>query len=118
MKLIETGWYHVLAVKENGELFGIGDNTNGQLGLGDKTTRSEWTKVSAFDGMDVCLVQCGENCSAVLTNEGLYVMGRGLVDFFTHVTTPTRVELDGVVDISLRSRFDNFSVVFYVVELI
>ena len=66
--------------KENGELFGIGLNNNGELGLGDKNYRSEWTKVSAFDGMDIRQIQCGNYQSAVLTDRGLFVMGFEMVD--------------------------------------
>ena len=94
----------MLAIKENGELFGIGVNTSGQLGLGDKNYRSEWTKVSALDGMNIRQVQCGGHQSAVIADRGLFVMGYNMVDGNT-VTTPTRVNLDGVVDVSLRSRF-------------
>ena len=93
----------MLAIKENGELFGIGNNTYGELGLGDTKQRSEWTKMSAFDGMDIRQIQCGDRRSAVLTNRGLFVMGYKVVDGNT-VTTLTRVDLDDVVDVSLRSR--------------
>ena len=60
--------------------------------------------MSALDGMDIRQIQCGHERSAVLTNRGLFVMGEKMVDGNT-VTTPTRVDLDNVVDVSLRSRF-------------
>ena len=105
MKLIETGDYHALAIKENGDLCGIGGYGCGELGLGDTTRRSNWTKVSAFDGMEIRQVQCGNIRSAVLTNRGLYVMGFRLFAGQDYVTTPTRIGLEGVINISMRRRF-------------
>merc|ERR1719238_1753106 len=94
VKQIETGVRFALAKKENGDLVGIGANEHGELGLGDTTRRSEWTKLSAFDGMDILTVQCGNYRSAVLTNRGLHVMGKGLFGGSIHnVTTPTRIEV-------------------------
>ena len=95
-----------MALKENGDLVGIGKNEYGELGLGDTTARSEWTKVSAFDGMDIQLIQCGWPSLAVLTSRGLYVMGHGIIGGQNNtVTTPTRIELEGIITISMRNCF-------------
>ena len=94
-----------MAIKENGDLCGIGGYGYGELGLGDTTRRSNWTKVSAFDGMEIRQVQCGLCNSAVLTNRGLYVMGYKLFAGQDRVTTPTRIGLEGVINISMRRRF-------------
>ena len=37
VRQIKTGWSHALAIKDNGDLVGIGRNGGGELGLGDKT---------------------------------------------------------------------------------
>ena len=106
MKQIKTGCNFALAIKENGDLVGIGRNEYAELGLSDKTRRYEWTKVNAFDGMDIQLIQCGGYRSAVLTSRGLYVMGQGLIGGqHNRITTPTRIELDGIINISMRNCF-------------
>lgn len=90
-------------------MFGIGSNSSGELGLGDQKSRSEWTKISAFDKIVVRHVQCGDGRSAVLTNLGLFVMGMGLSSGENIiVATPTRIELEGIMTISMRSRFVKF----------
>jgi alpha-tubulin suppressor-like RCC1 family protein len=37
---------HKLAIKNDGTVWGIGSNTEGQLGLGDTKDRNEWTQTS------------------------------------------------------------------------
>ena len=49
---IAIGDAHLLALTTEGELFAIGDNTNGQLGLPEvKGSTDIWTKVH-IDGVD------------------------------------------------------------------
>ena len=56
--------------------------------------------------MDIQKVHCGNDQSAVLTNQGLFVMGAGIFGGSNNqVMTPMRIELNNVIDVSIRKRF-------------
>ena len=48
LKILATGGLHTLVLSNNNLLYAIGDNNNGQLGLGDKNWRNEFTPVLFF----------------------------------------------------------------------
>ena len=62
--------------------------------------KSTWTKLPGLDGKRVIKIQCGGECSAILTDDGVYAMGSTLSSGAI-LHTPTRIELPDVVDISL-----------------
>lgn len=75
-KRVDTGWYHTCGVRKNKRLFCWGDNTHGQLGLGDRRMRTKptrlpgrWRKV-AVEGWTTC---------AVKKNRSLHCWGRNLL---------------------------------------
>lgn len=59
-------------VLTNDGLFGCGDNSNGQLGLGDRKDRKELTRVPIEN---VLSVACGLNHTFIMTSDGLFVCG-------------------------------------------
>ena len=46
---IVGGWNHFVALKANGEVWTWGSNSNGQLGVSDKTNKQKPTKTSIYD---------------------------------------------------------------------
>ena len=105
---INVGWDHALMLDEANEVYAIGNNECGQLGLDDFTPRSTWTKVPGLDGKRVIKIQCGSECSALLTDDGVYAMGYNLFGMMPdnkelpiRKLTPTKIELPDVTDISL-----------------
>jgi alpha-tubulin suppressor-like RCC1 family protein len=73
---VDAGFYHHIALKTDKSVWVMGENSAGQLGLGDVTSRTEWTKT--FDnGVKVAV---GDNFSVVLDDKGsLYWAGPPLV---------------------------------------
>ncbi|KAH7319659.1 regulator of chromosome condensation 1/beta-lactamase-inhibitor protein II [Stachybotrys elegans] len=65
------GESHALALTREGDLYGIGDNGNGQLGLGTEVMRVEtWTKL-AFDvpeGKEIVGLAAGPRSSFIITS--------------------------------------------------
>jgi len=72
------GESHGACCTEGGEIMCWGDNTYGQLGVGDLEQRLEPTRVEGFDGDAVVLVSCGRFHTAAITEAGrLFTWGRG-----------------------------------------
>ncbi len=59
IKMIATGTSHIMVLLTSGELYGIGNNSSGQLGIGSYTSQYTFTKVTTFT--DVISVACGSN---------------------------------------------------------
>jgi len=71
---VACGYWHSIAIKNDGTLWATGENQNGQLGLGDTTDRFEWEQVGS--DTDWAKVFCGTNCSlAIKTDGSLYACG-------------------------------------------
>ena len=95
IKSICCGDAHTLILQNDGTLWGCGRNAEGQLGLGDKTGRTTFTKIAN----DVKSVYCGQYYTLILKNDGtLWSCGQntngqlGLDDkndrtIFTKITT-------------------------------
>lgn len=63
-----VGESHIIVLTEEGHVYVIGDNTNGQLGLADSKVAS-WTKVAVplALGQSIMAVEAGPRSSLVLT---------------------------------------------------
>lgn len=55
---IASGSSHVLALKNDGTLWVCGDNSNGQLGMGDYSSRNKMTQVPIYDVAKVFTGDC------------------------------------------------------------
>ncbi|XP_062513576.1 probable E3 ubiquitin-protein ligase HERC4 isoform X2 [Corticium candelabrum] len=67
---VAAGGYHSLALTVSGHLYSWGKNEFGQLGVGDKFSRSLPTLVTSLPRQHICYVACGEDHSAALTKSG------------------------------------------------
>jgi alpha-tubulin suppressor-like RCC1 family protein len=63
------------AIDGNGDLWVEGSNSNGQLGLGDTSERTSWTKVSAFSNVKDIVLSGTHSAYVVLENGKIYVTG-------------------------------------------
>ena len=100
IKKIYCGFYHTLILKNDGTLWGTGNNYSGQLGLGDTSSRYTFTEITTNID-DIKSVYCGSQHTFILENDGtLWSCGYndygqlGLGDntsrnTFTQVTTNT-----------------------------
>ena len=99
IKQIACGYYHTFIIKKDDSLWSCGRNNNGQLGLNDTSERNTFTQVTTNINNDVKQVDCGQNCTFILKNDGsVWACGKneygqlGLGDTtqrntFTQVTT-------------------------------
>ena len=66
VKQIACGIYHTVILKTDGSVWSCGDNTWGQLGLNDTTSRTAFTQVTT----DVKQIACGNNHTFILKTDG------------------------------------------------
>ena len=97
-KSIYCGGGYILILKNDGTLWGCGNNASGQLGLGDNNNRNTLTQITTNTN-NIKSIYCGYNHTLILKNDGtLWVCGLngsgqlGLGDFtsrntFTQITT-------------------------------
>ena len=71
---------HSLILKNDGTLWGCGNNQYGQLGLGDTTNRNTFTQITA-NADDIKSVYCGWNHTLILKNDGT-LWGCGQNNFY------------------------------------
>lgn len=75
VKMFGAGSDHLIILKEDGNLYGIGRNSYGQLGLGNTTNQTTFKKIS-FDTSDLKSIVCGSCNTFLLKNNGdLYAAG-------------------------------------------
>lgn len=74
---IATGYLHTVVLGSDGNVYVTGNNDAGQLGLGDTTNRSSFTKVTTLpEGVTASKVSCGFSHTAILGSDGnVYVAG-------------------------------------------
>lgn len=70
IKQIACGTEHVYVLKNDGSIWSCGYNGNGQLGLGDTTTRKTFTQVTTNINNDAKQIACGSSHSFILKNDG------------------------------------------------
>ncbi|KAJ0029561.1 hypothetical protein NQD34_004558 [Periophthalmus magnuspinnatus] len=75
---VAAGGEHSFSVSLSGAVFGWGNNSCGQLGLGDTTDRHIPTCVNYLNTRKTCLISCGLLHTAVLTKDGaVFTFGSG-----------------------------------------
>ncbi|GAB6023588.1 putative E3 ubiquitin-protein ligase herc3 [Chamberlinius hualienensis] len=67
---LACGGWHSFIVTQLGAVYGWGRNDFGQLGLNDEVTRCNPTQLKALRSQRVRYVSCGENHTAILTEDG------------------------------------------------
>ena len=109
---VDVGGDSSFFITEDGILYGAGNNSFGQLGLGDNVDRDTFTPITLPDGKKVAQVSTSGSHTLVLTREGeLYVtgyneygeLGTGESGLATNKNTFTSVTVQGnkkVVQIS------------------
>eukprot|EP01105_Mastigella_eilhardi_P008575 TRINITY_DN2077_c0_g1_i2.p1 TRINITY_DN2077_c0_g1~~TRINITY_DN2077_c0_g1_i2.p1 ORF type:complete len:300 (+),score=43.68 TRINITY_DN2077_c0_g1_i2:978-1877(+) len=99
VKAVACGSCHTVIAFASGEVFAWGRNNNGQLGLGDTTTRTEPTLIPVLQmAPHVLSLACGYDFSAALLESNDLLMWGGNVngscgigDELRNVTLPTKV---------------------------
>ncbi|KAK2581260.1 hypothetical protein KPH14_008050 [Odynerus spinipes] len=78
---VACGGHHTLILAENGNIYCVGSNASGQLGMGTNVTEVPTPKLLSRDALQdqsIAKIACGESHSAVLTESGrLYTCGDG-----------------------------------------
>ncbi|KAJ0041685.1 hypothetical protein NL108_008462, partial [Boleophthalmus pectinirostris] len=75
---VAAGGEHSFSLSLSGAVFGWGNNSCGQLGLGDTTDRDSPTVVHYLNTKKTCLISCGLSHTAVLTKDGaVFTFGSG-----------------------------------------
>ena len=69
IKSVYCSYNHTFILKNDGTLWGCGDNQYGQLGLGDTTNRYTFTQITANTN-DIKSIYCGQNHTIILKNDG------------------------------------------------
>ena len=70
IKQIACGDFHTIILKNDDSLWSCGYNSRGQLGLGDTTDRTTFTKVTTNINNDVKQVACGNWYTMIVKNDG------------------------------------------------
>jgi alpha-tubulin suppressor-like RCC1 family protein len=87
---VDSGDYHVIALKNNGTVWGWGLNNYGQLGVGDASTKTS-PVTTAGGGTNWCTIKARFRQSAGIKTDGtLWTWGRGSNGVVGDGTTVTR----------------------------
>ena len=70
VKQISCGKYHTFILKNDGSIYSCGYNNSGQLGLGDTSNKTTFTKVTTNINNDVKQIDCGNSHVFILKNDG------------------------------------------------
>lgn len=71
VSVVACGQAHTTVATVDGITLSFGANDRGQLGVGDKTARSDPTVVEVLQGVNVVAVACGAEFTAAVTGEML-----------------------------------------------
>ena len=112
----KAGGRHTIGLKTNGTLWAFGDNSYGQLGLGEisNTTYAEPQEVTAIpDGMKFTKIAVGRNHSLALGTDGnVYSFGlnaNGQLGDGTTSNSGKLIKVEGLSDIVKISAYENMS---------
>ena len=73
---LDAGTFHVLALNDIGEVWGWGQNAEGQLGMGDLSQRNQPAKLAFLQNVNIVEMACGAYHSIFLTDVGeVYTTG-------------------------------------------
>lgn len=73
---VALGNHHTLLLTFNSQLLSVGDNSFGQLGLGDFKPRREPTAIDYFRGKRVLEISCGgHHCGVICANNEVFFWG-------------------------------------------
>ena len=70
VKQVACGSSHTVILKKDGSIWACGGNGNGQLGLGSKTDKNTFTKVTTNINNDLKQLACGEYHTFIFKNDG------------------------------------------------
>jgi alpha-tubulin suppressor-like RCC1 family protein len=68
---VAAGWNHSLALTDEGDLYSSGYGLNGQLGLGDKESKTQFTYVQSFANKNITSIFAGGNHSWVVIDDAV-----------------------------------------------
>ena len=69
--LLDARGIHILGIRSNGTIWGVGTNINGQLGLGDSSNRNTLTQITSDIGNRTPqYISCGDIHTMVLMTDG------------------------------------------------
>jgi alpha-tubulin suppressor-like RCC1 family protein len=75
---VTSGGNHIIFIASNGKVYGVGKNSNGNLGLGDTTHRYTPVEITYFtnNGINIIKIVCGLNHTMFLASDGkIYGVG-------------------------------------------
>jgi len=75
VKAIAAGSYHSFVLMSNGQLLACGDNTYGQLGLGDKESRNKWTPIGGINDSIGQIATGGRHIVVLMQKGRLFTCG-------------------------------------------
>ena len=112
--MVAAGSRHSLAVDNSGRVWGWGDNSSGQLGLGHTRPASAMSLITALPARAVAVAAGTQHSAALLADGSVWVwgannrgqLGTGAVEAFAIQVKPLRVaKLGKVIDITAGSNF-------------
>ena len=75
VKQIACGFRHVIIIKNDGSVWGCGDNASGQLGLNDTDNRTTFTQVTTNINNDVNQIACGTHTFILKNDDSVWACG-------------------------------------------
>nr|XP_012226242.1 PREDICTED: RCC1 and BTB domain-containing protein 1-like isoform X2 [Linepithema humile] len=111
---ISCGSTFNMAVTCDGQLYGWGENTYGQLGLGDNAAMINRKPIKIIKDVAIAKVECGSEHTLALTREGLlYVWGKnddgqlGIGSCVNHIVSPITINTGKIGKITdIVTRYD------------
>ena len=105
IKSIKSCFYRGYFVKNNGEVYGVGTNLAYELGLGDTINRITPTLIPNLSGVEK--IEAGINSAIALKSDGTaygwgFEIELGLGSLFEYTTTPTKLPLTNIRNVSLN----------------